>query len=179
MSVHRLLDPAVKAAFAAYPQEMRYALEELRETILTVADAVKGVGKIEESLKWGQPAYRPVSPQTGTTLRLGPVTGSQDEYALFFHCQTTLADDFEQLYPGMFRIADNRALVFGLGDVAPDLPLRHCIALALTYHLREGVDVSELEAVEAGAARMPAGGARLRRTGAGSRGPAPPQTAQQ
>jgi hypothetical protein len=149
MSVHRVLDPAVKAAFAAYPQEMRYALEDLRETILNVADAVKGVGKIEESLKWGQPAYRPVSPQTGTTLRVGAVTGSASEYALFFHCQTTLADDFEQLYPGMFRIVDNRSLVFTLGEVAPDMPLRHCIALALTYHLREGVDVSELEAVEA------------------------------
>ena len=149
MSVHRVSDPGVKAAFAAYPQEMRYALEDLRETILNVADAVKGVGKIEESLKWGQPAYRPVSPQTGTTLRVGAVTGSASEYALFFHCQTTLADDFEQLYPGMFRIVDNRSLVFTLGEVAPDMPLRHCIALALTYHLREGVDVSELETMEA------------------------------
>ena len=149
MSVHRVSDPAVKAVFAAYPQEMRYALEDLRETILNVADAVKGVGKIEESLKWGQPAYRPISPRTGTTLRVGAVTGSDDEYALFFHCQTTLADDFEQLYPGMFRIVDGRSLVFRVGDVAPDMPLRHCIALALTYHLRDGVDVAELEAVEA------------------------------
>jgi hypothetical protein len=149
MSVHRVSDPAVKAVFAAYPQEMRYALEDLREIILNVADAVKGIGKIEESLKWGQPAYRPVSPQTGTTLRIGQVTGSVSEYALFFHCQTTLAEDFEQLYPGMFRIVDNRALVFTLGEVAADMPLRHCIALALTYHLREGVDVSQLEAVEA------------------------------
>jgi hypothetical protein len=149
MSVHRVLDPAVKAVFASYPQEMRNALEDLRETILNVADAVKGVGKIEESLKWGQPAYRPVSPQTGTTLRVGAVTGSRSEYALFFHCQTTLADDFEQLYPGMFRIVDKRSLVFTLGEVAPDMPLRHCIALALTYHLREGVAVSELETIEA------------------------------
>lgn len=149
MSVHRVSDPAVKAAFASYPQEMRHALEDLREIILNVADAVKGVGKIEESLKWGQPAYRPVSPQTGTTLRVGPVTGSATEYALFFHCQTSLAHDFEQLYPGMFRIVGGRSLVFTLGEVAPDMPLRHCIALALTYHLREGVDVSQLEAVDA------------------------------
>jgi hypothetical protein len=149
MSVHRVSDPGVKAVFASYPQEMRQALEDLRETILNVADAVKGVGKIEESLKWGQPAYRPVSPQTGTTLRVGAVTGSTSEYALFFHCQTTLAKDFEQLYPGMFRIVDNRSLVFALGEVAPDMPLRHCIALALTYHLRDGVDVTQLEAVDA------------------------------
>ena len=97
MAVHRVSDPEVKAVFASYPQEMRQALEDLRETILNVADAVKGVGKIEESLKWGQPAYRPVSPQTGTTLRVGPVTGSASDYALFFHCQTTLADDFGKI----------------------------------------------------------------------------------
>ena len=46
MSVHRVSDPGVKAVFASYPQEMRYALEDLRETILNVADAVKGVGSI-------------------------------------------------------------------------------------------------------------------------------------
>jgi hypothetical protein len=149
MSVHRVSDPAVKAVFASYPQEMRWALQDLRETILDVADAVRAVGSVEESLKWGQPAYRPVSPSTGTTVRVGPVTGSTTDYALFFHCQTSLAADFEALYPGMFRIVGGRALVFSLGDVAPDMPLRHCIALALTYHLRDGVDVSELEQQEA------------------------------
>jgi hypothetical protein len=148
MSVHRVSDPAVKAALAAYPQEMREALRELRETILNVADAVRGVGRIEESLKWGQPAYRPVSPRTGTTVRIGAVAGSKTDYALFFHCQTSLADDFEALYPGVFRIEGNRALVFTLGDVAPDLPLRHCIALALTYHLRDNVDLKVLEEME-------------------------------
>ena len=49
----------------------------------------------------------------------------------------------------MFRIVDNRSLVFTLGEVAPDMPLRHCIALALTYHLREGVDARQLESLEA------------------------------
>ena len=149
MPVHRVSDPVVKAVFASYPQEMRWALEDLRETILDVADAVRAVGSIEESLKWGQPAYRPVAPSVGTTVRIGPVTGSTGEYALFFHCQTSLAEDFEALYPGMFKISGSRALVFALGEVPPEMPLRHCIALALTYHLRDGVDVSELEKQEA------------------------------
>ena len=153
MSVHRVSDPGVKAAFVSYPQEMRWALQDLRETILDVAAAVRAVGSVEESLKWGQPAYRPVSPSTGTTVRVGPVTNagvvSTSEYALYFHCQTSLAADFEALYPGVFKIVGGRALVFSLGEVAPDMPLRHCIALALTYHLRDGVDVSELERQEA------------------------------
>jgi hypothetical protein len=149
MPVHRVSDPGVKAAFASYPQEMRWALEDLRNTILDVADAVRGVGRIEESLKWGQPAYRPVAPRTGATVRIGPMPNSETDYALFFHCQTTLAEDFDALYPGVFNIVGNRALVFSLGDVAPDMPLRHCIALALAYHLRDGVDVARLEEVEA------------------------------
>jgi hypothetical protein len=149
MSVHRVSDPAVKAAFAAYPQEMRWALQDLRETILDIADAVKSVGAIEESLKWGQPAYRPVGARIGTTIRVGPMRDSERDYAMFVHCQTSLAEDFEELYPGVFRIEGNRALVFSLGDVPPEMPLRHCIALALTYHLRDGVDISQLEAVEA------------------------------
>jgi hypothetical protein len=148
MSVHRVSDPAVKAVFAAYPQEMRYALEELRATILDVGNAIRAVGRIEESLKWGQPAYRPIIPRTGTTLRVGPMPNSDTEYALFFHCQTSLADDFRALYPDEFRIVDDRALVFSLGEVPPEIPLRHCIGIALTYHLREGVVMEELQATE-------------------------------
>ena len=148
MPVHRVSDPAVKAAFASYPQEMCWALQDLRNTILDVASAVRGVGQVEESMKWGQPAYRPVAPRTGTTLRIGPMPNSETDYGLFVHCQTTLAQDFEALYPGVFNIVGNRALVFSLGDVAPEVPLRHCIALALTYHLRDGVDVTNLEAAE-------------------------------
>jgi hypothetical protein len=106
------------------------------------------VGSIEESLKWGQPAYRPIAPRTGTTIRIGPMPNSDTEYALFFHCQTRLADDFRALYPDEFRIVDNRALVFALGEVPPEVPLRHCIAIALTYHLREGVVMEELQAIE-------------------------------
>jgi hypothetical protein len=149
MTVHRVSDPAVKAAFKSYPQEIGDALRDLRAEIFEVAGAVKDIGRIEESLKWGQPAYRPVGDRIGTTIRLGPMPKSDTDYALFFHCQTTLAEDFKELYPGLFRIVDGRALVFSLGDVPPEMPLRHCIALALTYHLRDGVDIAELEAVEA------------------------------
>lgn len=148
MSVHRVSDPAVKAAFAAYPQELGWALQDLRNTILDVGDALRGVGRIEESLKWGQPSYRPMAPRTGTTIRIGPMPNSDTDYALFVHCQTSLAADFEKLYPGMFNIVGNRALTFTLGDVPLEVPLRHCIALALTYHLRDGVDIAELDAVE-------------------------------
>lgn len=136
MPIHRFSDPAVKAVFDAYPQELRSALRELRALILDVADAMPSVGKVDESLKWGQPAYRPATPRTGTTVRIGPVTGRSEDYALFVPCQTTLIADFRELYPSRFRYQGERAIVFTLGDAVPAEALKHCVALALTYHVR-------------------------------------------
>jgi len=141
MTVHRVSDPAVKAAFDAYPQLIREPLENLRSTILDVALAIPGIGPLEESLKWGQPAYRPIRPRTGTTVRIGQWGGNGPDYALYVHCQTNLMDEFRSLYTGRFRFDGQRAVVFQAGEVPPDDALRHCIALALTYHAREASNV--------------------------------------
>jgi len=135
MPLHRFSDPSVKAAFEDYPQLIRGSLEDLRETILEVGDLIHGAGAIEESLKWGQPAYRAKRPGVGTTVRIG-TQAAGTEYALFVHCQTTLIDDFKALYRNRLKFVDNRALVFAVGEVPPMEPLKHCIALALTYGRR-------------------------------------------
>ncbi|MBI1359700.1 MAG: DUF1801 domain-containing protein [Alphaproteobacteria bacterium] len=136
MPIHRFSDPAVKAVFDAYPQELRSALRELRALILDVAEAMPSVGKVDETLKWGQPAYRPAKPRTGTTVRIGPVRGSDEDYALFVPCQTTLIADFRELYKGRLRYLGDRGVIFTLGDAVPVEALKHCVALALTYHVR-------------------------------------------
>ena len=94
-----------------------------------------GVGDIEESLKWGQPAYRPKAANTGTTVRIDAT--KEGGYALFVHCQTSLADEFRNLYPRRFTIERDRALLFKAGEAPPRDDLKHCIALALTYHARK------------------------------------------
>lgn len=139
MLLHRLSDPAVKAVFEAYPQDIRAPLEDLRETILDVGRALNGIGPLEESLKWGQPAYRPLRPRTGTTVRIGPATDAdgQPGYALYVPCQTTLIRDIRRLYRDRLRYAGDRAVVFAAGETPPPAPLKHFIALALTYHSRE------------------------------------------
>jgi hypothetical protein len=55
---------------------------------------------------------------------------------MFFHCQTSLVATFRELYPDSFAFQGNRALVFALADEVPEDALKHCIALALTYHTR-------------------------------------------
>lgn len=138
MFLHRVSNPDVKATFESYPQDIRLPLEELRDTIFEVAAALTGIGPIEESLKWGQPAYRPVRPRVGTTLRVGPVeTETGPGYGLFVPCQTSLIADFRKLYRDSIRHSGNRALVFSVGEIPPPAPLQHFIAMALTYHMRE------------------------------------------
>lgn len=137
MPVLRVSDPAVKAAFDAYPHVLHQPLAELREMILETAAALSGVGPLEEGLAWGQPAYWPQRPNVGTTIRIGPVRDDPESYGLFVHCQTTLVDTFRRLYPGRLRFSGTRALVFSAGEIPPVAPVRHFIALALTYHRRD------------------------------------------
>jgi hypothetical protein len=127
-------DPRIRAVFAAYPRRLRTALLAVREIVLAAAAETAGVGPLVETLKWGQPAYYPARPRTGTTVRIDAFDGS-DCYAVFFHCRTDLVSTFRTLYPGEFAFHGNRALVFSAGADVPTGPLKHCVALALTYHL--------------------------------------------
>ncbi len=139
MPIHRFSDAGVKAVFDAYPQMLQTPLRDLRALILDTAAALSAIGPIEESLKWGQPAYRPKKPRTGTTVRIDAFKGEEIGYALFVNCKTTLASDVRNLYPGVFRLEGERAILFAAGEVPPVEPLKHVVALALTYHARERV----------------------------------------
>jgi hypothetical protein len=128
-------DPAVKAVFAGYEPQMRARLMALREMIFAAAESVK-VGPLSETLKWGQPSYRPVKAKTGTTVRLDALRGAKDKYALFVPCSTTLIASFREHYARDFVFEGNRAIIFALGGKVPEKALKHCIAMALTYHAR-------------------------------------------
>src|SRR6185295_2577640 len=130
-------DPKVKAAFDAFPPRLRGPLLKLREVILKTAAETPDVGKLTETLKWGEPAYLPAKPNVGTTVRIGAVKGSNDRYAAFFHCQTTLLPTFREMYPDVFVFEGNRALIFTVGKSIAVGPFKHCVALALTYHRRK------------------------------------------
>lgn len=125
-------DPRVRAVFDAYPAAVREALDDLRRLILEAAHAADV--ELVETLKWGQPAYLPAQPRVGTTVRIDAVKGSPDRYALYVNCKTTLLDSYRLLYPDDFAFEGQRALVFSTAEPPPDEALRHCVALALTYH---------------------------------------------
>jgi hypothetical protein len=127
---------AVDAVFAACPEPARTKLRALQRLILDTARTTKGVGAIEEALKWGQPSY--LTPQTGSgsTIRIDRVKPAGNQVAVFFHCQTDLIETFRELYPRL-NYSGNRAIVLDADKKLPEAELRHCVALALTYHLRK------------------------------------------
>jgi hypothetical protein len=132
----RFTDPDVKSAFAAYPAAVRADLLRLREMIFDTAEDTEGVGRLEETLKWQQPSYLTPESKSGSTIRLDHMARQPGKYALYFHCQSGLVERFRELYPDAFEFEGKRALLFKSGKKLPQKKLRHCIALALTHHLR-------------------------------------------
>lgn len=131
MSAPVFSNPAVEAVFRAYPPALRDRLLDLRALILETA-----TGPLSESLKWGQPAYRPVGTKAGTTVRIDALKGSTDGYALYFHCQTTLVPSFRDLYSDTLRFEGDRAILLSLAETPPREALAFCIGQALTYRGR-------------------------------------------
>jgi len=129
-------DARVAALFKAYPPLVRTRLLALRELVFDTAERTEGVGRLTETLKWGQPSYLTGETGSGSTVRIDRLKGG-DGYAAYFHCQSGLIGQFRELYPGTFRYEGERAIVFDLGDRLPIRALRHCLALALTHHSRK------------------------------------------
>ncbi len=127
-------NPDVAAAFDAVPESVRGGLFDLRRLIFEVAAETPGVGRIEETLKWGQPAYLTPETKSGSTIRLGlPKEGG---FAIYAHCQTTVISGFREMFAEDFTFDGNRAVLFGSEEV-PDLErLRPLVLRALTYHLK-------------------------------------------
>jgi hypothetical protein len=127
-------DPAVTAVFEAYPKPLRSKLQALRRLIFDTARTTEGVGTLEEALKWGQPSYLTTETRSGSTIRIDQVKSVPDQYAIYFHCQTDLVSTFRELYPEL-TYGGNRSILLDAAGAFPEAELRHCVALALTYHL--------------------------------------------
>ncbi len=130
-------DPAVDAVFNAYPKPVRIKLLALRRLIFETAQTTGGVGALQETLKWGQPSYLTPQTNSGSTIRIDQVKSAAGRYAVYFHCQTNLVETFRELYPTQLRFEGNRSIVLDVKDELPRAELRHCVALALTYHLNK------------------------------------------
>ncbi|OKO67358.1 hypothetical protein AC628_39475 [Bradyrhizobium sp. NAS96.2] len=135
-AVRRPQAKAADALFDAYPAPVRAKLLALRRLIFKTAKTTKGVGALQETSKWGQPSYVTAETGSGSTVRIDQVKPAADQVAVYFHCQTNLVETFRELYPEL-SYSGNRAILLDVGSKLPEAALRHCVALALTYHLNK------------------------------------------
>jgi hypothetical protein len=137
LSKSRIADTTVAAVFAAYPPKLRRRLMALRRLIIEAADATPNVGVLEETLKWGEPAYLTSASKSGSTIRINRKRGSDTKYAMYFNCNTGLVDSFRTLFPDALRYFGNREIEFDTAEELPIKTLSICLSMALTYHKRK------------------------------------------
>lgn len=106
----------------------------LRELIFDTAARVEGVGELQETLKWGEPAYLTAQSRSGCTVRIDWKPRTPQQYAVYFNCQTNLVDRFRTMFPNDFAFEGNRALVLELEQRVPEDALTYCIEASLVYH---------------------------------------------
>lgn len=124
-------NPDVEEVFNKYPEDVRRKLMRLRQLILDTASESEIENKLDETLSWSEPSYKTKS---GSTVRIDWKESQPDQYAVYFTCTTSLVETFKKLYGDKFQFEGNRAIIFNLSDEIPELELKHCISLALTYH---------------------------------------------
>lgn len=124
-------NPKIAEVFNNYPDHVRPKMMHLRQLILDTANESEIVNELEETLSWSEPSYKTKS---GSTVRIDWKEKQPDQYAMYFTCTTSLVDTFRKLYGNKLKFKGNRAIVFDLSEEIPELELKHCISLALTYH---------------------------------------------
>lgn len=125
------LPTSTRAVFDAATPKARDGMRALRALIFETAERLNI--SVEETLRWGQPAY--LSPK-GTTLRIAvPKTGGA--FALLVHCQTPLIEEFRTATGGVFATETNRAILFERASDIDAAALTPFIRAALTYHDRK------------------------------------------
>jgi hypothetical protein len=123
--------------FNAYPANIKKKLLELRALIFQVAQDEKAIGLLEETLRWGQPSYITSVTKSGSTIRIDQYKKSLDHYAIYFHCQTSLVENFRFMFGDLLEYEGNRALIFNVKKPIPKKIVSQCIKIALTYHLQD------------------------------------------
>ncbi|MGH1575652.1 DUF1801 domain-containing protein [Planktotalea sp.] len=123
----------VSEVFATYPEDARSRLLELRAIIFEEAARLE-VGALEETLKWGEPAYLTAKTKAGSTIRMAWKDKSPNSCSLYFNCNTDLVPRMSEAFPFEFKYIGNREVAMRLDEELPDFAARALVSMALTYH---------------------------------------------
>ncbi len=127
------LPAPVAAAIADYPDAQRDTFMALRALVYEIAQRTEGVSPVEETLKWGQPAF---VTRSGTTVRLAAARGDDGAVGVYTSCQTPLVADFATEHGDRFLYDAGRGIHVVAGRPIPALELADFLESALTYKMR-------------------------------------------
>ncbi|MDF1728146.1 MAG: hypothetical protein P1U53_10410 [Sulfitobacter sp.] len=125
---------ALADLIATWPAPAQGMARACRALFLSRAEA-RDIGPLEESLKWGQPAWRPVKPRTGSTLRLMWLEAQPDRLSLYVDCKTDIAARMRSLYPDLPFNDGQRRIDLDLTKALPEQAVAHLADMTLCYHL--------------------------------------------
>lgn len=124
----------LRALIASWPQAAQQALWTCRHLFHDIAQN-RGLGRLDETLKWGQPSWRPARPRTGSTLRLNWDAGAPSHLAFFVDCKTDLAARMYSLYPDLPDNDGRRRVAVDLTAPLPEQAIAHLAEMTFSYHL--------------------------------------------
>jgi hypothetical protein len=128
--------------FTTYPENITKQLLMIREIIFNIA-MQEQLGEVEETLKWGEPSYKT---KFGSPIRLAYKGNSDQQFCVYFNCNTILVSTFKEIFPDTFHFVGNREITFSINNqmcekgksdllvAFPMVELRVCITMALRYH---------------------------------------------
>ncbi len=129
------MENKVKQKFNSYPDHIKTKMEKLRDLIYEVAQKTEDVGELEETLKWGEPAFLTSQTKSGTTVRIDWKPKNPDQIGMYVSCNTTLVSTFRTMFADDLKFEGNRAIVLPVDKPIPKKQLMICIQMALRYHL--------------------------------------------
>ena len=124
-----MLNPTIAEKIQTYPEAAQSKFHEIRSLIFEIAND-KQLGQIEETLKWGQPAYLCKS---GSTIRIDWQNKNPNNIDILFNCKTILVETFKEIFRDELIYTGNRVVVVPLAKPIPE-ELETCIFMALNYH---------------------------------------------
>ncbi|WP_299768522.1 hypothetical protein [uncultured Tateyamaria sp.] len=116
-----------------WPDEAQTHFLRLRSIVHDVATSAD-IGPLDESLKWGQPAWRPKRPRVGSTLRVDWSPTTPNRLMAFVDCKTDLAAQMDNRFPQQFHNDGRRALGFDLDAPLDEDAVWQLAHITLTYH---------------------------------------------
>lgn len=124
-----ILNSAVERKVDTYPPIAKAKFLEVRAMIFEVAQGNE-LGEVDETLKWGQPAYLC---KFGSTIRLEWKPQTPDTIGIFFNCKTVLVETFKEVFGESLNYESNRIVLLSIERDTPQ-ELESCILMALNYH---------------------------------------------